>query len=74
MVAKIDAEGYYVVKAKGINQKGDEVEERPTRYIQDGVTRPIPDLPGLSAVSTRPAPDTITMEGAQGRRLACGWV
>ena len=62
MVVTIDAEGYYVVKAKGINQKGDEVVERPMRYIPDGVTRPIPDLPGLSAVSTRPAPDTITTE------------
>jgi hypothetical protein len=65
MVVELDAEGYYLQKVEGINEKGDKVVERPMRFIPDGQERPIPDLPGLSYVATRP--DTYTMT-AEARR------
>lgn len=36
--------------------------ERPQTFIPDGQPRPIPDLPGLSAVTTQPNSRTILAE------------
>ena len=62
MVVELDAEGYYLQKAEGINGKGEKVAERPQRFIPDGLLHPIPDFPGLSYIATRPDPNTMTTE------------
>ncbi len=55
----LDADGHYLMTAVGINANGDSVVERPTRFVIDGARYPIPDLPGLAFVATRPNPLTI---------------
>lgn len=62
MVVELDAEGYYLQKAEGINEKGEKVAERPQRLLPDGKEHAIPDFPGLSYVATRPDPNTMTTE------------
>jgi hypothetical protein len=62
MVFDLDAEGYYLKKAEGINEQGEKCEERPVRFIADGKEHPVPDFPGLKYISTRPDPNTITGE------------
>jgi hypothetical protein len=62
MVIERDEEGRYVIKAEGISEKGEKVTERPATLVPDGQPRPVPDLPGLTAVSTRPDPKTIHSE------------
>ena len=62
MVFDLSDEGHYVMQAEGLNQKGEKVAERPQLFIPDGRAHPIPDFPGLSAVSTRPDPYTLTGE------------
>jgi hypothetical protein len=58
----IDADGTYVMTAHGTNAKGEAVTERPQRMVPDGQPRPVPDYPGLSAVSTRPDAGTFRCE------------
>ena len=48
--------GTYLMKAQGVNQKGDPVAERPATLVPDGRPYPVPDFPGLSAITTRPDP------------------
>jgi len=62
MVFEVDAQGHILMTARGRNAKGEEVAERPTRFIPDGGEHPVPDFPGLKAVATRPDPNTITGE------------
>jgi hypothetical protein len=62
MVFELDAQGHYLMTAKGRNTKGEEVAERPMRFIPDGQEHPIPDFPGLKAVANRPDQNTITGE------------
>ena len=62
MVFDLDAEGYYLKKAEGINEQGEKCAERPVRFIADGKEHPVPDFPGLKYISTRPDPNTITGE------------
>jgi hypothetical protein len=62
MVFELNEEGHYVMKAEGLNQKGERVVERPQQFIPDGKAYPIPDFAGLSAVATRPDPYTLTGE------------
>jgi hypothetical protein len=62
MVFELDAQGHYLMKAEGRSAKGEEVTERPARFIPDGQEHPIPDFPGLKAISTRPDPNTIAAE------------
>jgi hypothetical protein len=59
MVFELDTEGHYLMKGQGINTKGERVAERPAKFILDGKEHPIP---GLTAVSTRPDPNTIQGE------------
>jgi hypothetical protein len=61
MIIELDAEGYYLQMAEGINEKGDQCRERPMRFIADGQERPIPDFPGLKYRVTQP--DVNTMIG-----------
>ena len=45
MVYELDAQGHYLLKAEGLNAKGEKVAERPTRIIPDGQEHPVPDFP-----------------------------
>ena len=62
MVVELDAEGYYLQTAEGINEKGEKAAERPMRFIPDGKPHPIPDFPGLKYVTTQPDANTMTGE------------
>ena len=62
MVMAIDAQGEYLMNAHGLNAKGEPVTERPSRLVPDGQPHPIPDLPGLSTVTTRPDANTLHTE------------
>lgn len=59
MVFEVDAAGYYVMTASGVNHHGNKVTERPQQFVTDGQPRPVPDLPELTVVSTRPDPNTL---------------
>ena len=59
---ELDADGTYVMKAEGLNSKGERVVERPQRLIPDGQPYPVPDFPGLQAVTSRPQPNAIHAE------------
>ena len=50
------------MRAEGLNAKGEKVAERPQRMIPDDRPYPVPDFPGLTAVSTRPEPRTLQTE------------
>ena len=54
-----DDQGRYLISAEGTSEKGQKVTERPQTYTPDGQPRPVPDLPGLMTVSTRPDPQTL---------------
>jgi hypothetical protein len=56
------SQGHYQLKAEALNAKGEKVTERPARLILDGKEHPVPDLPGLKAVASRPHPNTIQGE------------
>ena len=62
MCWELDADGTYVMKAEGLNSKGERVVERPQRLIPDGQPYPVPDFPGLQAVTSRPQPNAIHAE------------
>ena len=54
-----DEGGAYLMEAEGRNQKGEMCAERPQRLIPDGQPYPVPDFPGLNAVTSRPHPAVI---------------
>src|SRR5262245_27703596 len=56
---EIQTDGSYRMTAEGIDAKGRPCTERPQTLIPDGQPRPVPDFPGLTAVTTRPDPKTI---------------
>lgn len=62
MTVELDAEGYYLQKAEGLNAKGERVVERPMRFITDGTPHPVPGFPGLTYVAARPGANTMTTE------------
>lgn len=62
MVFELDAQGHYLMTARGRNAKGEEVAERPMKLIPDGNEHPVPDFPGLKSVATRPDANTMTGE------------
>ena len=57
-----DEDGAYTLLAEGVDAKGAPCAEKPQRLLPDGKPYPVPDLPGLSAVTTRPDPQTIRAE------------
>jgi hypothetical protein len=61
MVFELDGE-HYVMKAEGLTQEGEKVAERPQRFIPDGREHPVPDFPGLKAITTRPDGNTLQGE------------
>jgi len=62
MVFELEAAGNYLLTAEGTKPNGEKVAERPQRFILDGKEHPIPGLPGLTAVASRPDPNTIRAE------------
>ena len=55
------SEGYRMT-AEGTMGDGEVVKERPAMFILDGVEHDSPDMPGFSAVTTRPADNLIEVE------------
>lgn len=62
-----EAEGY-LMRAEGVCD-GNHVEEQPQRFVFDGKEHPIPGAPGVTAVSTRPEPNTIQVSARSGDRV-----
>jgi hypothetical protein len=62
MVVELDANGFYTLKAEGIDQKGEAVAEMPIRFVADGQEHPIPALPGLKYMASKPDARTMTQE------------
>ena len=62
LVFEFDAQGGYLMKAEGNKLSGEKVAERPQKFVLDGKPHPVPEFPGLIAVTTRTAPNTIEAE------------
>jgi hypothetical protein len=62
MTLELEADGHYLLRAEGLNATGEKVSERPQRMIPDDRGYPVPDFPGLTAVSTRLEPRTLQTE------------
>jgi hypothetical protein len=62
MVFEIEPGGAYILKAEGIDAKGQRCAERPARIVPDGEHHPVPDFPGLSVVARRSDPKTLRTE------------
>lgn len=62
MVLELDPEGCYLLTAEGAKPNGEKVAERPQKMIPDGKPHPIPGMPGLSAMASRPEPNTLAAE------------
>ena len=62
LVFELDAEGRYLMKAEGLDEQGRKVAERPQILIPDGKPYPVPDFPGLTAVTSRPDSHTLRAE------------
>ena len=58
----LSADGTYLLTAEGVNAKGEPCAERPQKMIPDGQPYPVPDLHGLTAITTRPDTNTIRAE------------
>jgi hypothetical protein len=56
------AGGGYRLTAWGRTEKGEPCAERPQTFIPDGKPYPVPDFPGLTSTTSRPAPRTIHAE------------
>ena len=54
--------GEYRLSAWGRNDKGEPCVERPQIFIPDGRPYSVPDMPGLTAVTTQPDPHTLRAE------------
>jgi hypothetical protein len=55
----------YVMHAEGVSE-GKHVKEHPVRFIFDGKHHPVPGFPDLVAISSRPDPNTILVQGLRG--------
>lgn len=58
----LDGDGIYVMQAEGVSAKGERVAERPQRFVADGKPHPVPDFPGLVAITSKPDAHTIRAE------------
>lgn len=59
MTFEQEAEGCFLMRAHMIKPGGEVVAERPQRFRPDGKPYPVPDLYGLTAVTTRPNSRTL---------------
>lgn len=62
MTWELEADGTYLLRAAGLDAKGQRCEEKPQRLRPDGTAYPVDDLPGLTSVTTRPNHNTIRAE------------
>ena len=62
MTWELDADGTYLLRAAGLDGKGQRCEEKPQRLRPDGAAYPVDGFPGLTSVTTRPNPNTIRAE------------
>jgi hypothetical protein len=62
MVFELSPEGHYLMKAEGVSENGQNVAERPVRFIPDGKDHPVPDFPGLIATANHTDPHTLIGE------------
>lgn len=62
MVWTLHDNGEYLMMASGTSASGARIAEQPQRFIPDGQPRPVPNLHGLSALTTRPDARTIHAE------------
>ena len=62
MTWELHADGAYTLLAEGVDAKGARCAERPQRLLPDGKPYPVPNLPGLSSVTSRPNAHTIRAE------------
>lgn len=62
VVFEPDGDGY-LMKAEGTSSSGERCQERAQRLLLDGKEHPMPDIPGLTGLSTRPTPNRIEAEG-----------
>jgi hypothetical protein len=62
IVFELGAEGDYLLTAEGAKENGERVRERPQKLIPDGQQHSIPDLPGLTTVTTRPDANVLRAE------------
>ena len=59
MVFELESMGHYVMRAEGVNGEGKKIAEKPQHFITDGQPRPVPELPELIVVATRPDGRTL---------------
>jgi hypothetical protein len=62
MVFEVESDGTYILKAEGVNGKGEKCAEKPARIVPDGQDHPLSDFPGLIVVAHRLDPHTIRSE------------
>ena len=62
MRIEIDADGWIVMTAEGVTEKGEPCVERPNRLNPDGNVYPVPDFAGLAVRTTRPDANTLQTE------------
>jgi hypothetical protein len=62
MTFEVEPDGSYLMKAEGTKEGGQKVKENPQKFFVDGQPRPIPEMPALSGVATKPDPNTIRGE------------
>ena len=61
MVFELEGD-YLIMQAQGTDGRGQPVSERPQKFLTDGQAHPLPGLPGLVAVATRPDSNTLLAE------------
>lgn len=59
MTWQLEADGGYLLQAEGVNEKGEPCVERPQKMFPDRRPYPVPQMPGLSAVTSRPDSHTL---------------
>jgi hypothetical protein len=62
MVFEAERDGVYLLKAEGVNAKGEKCAEKPARIVPDGQDHPLADFPGLISTAQRPDANTIRCE------------
>jgi hypothetical protein len=62
MTWQLEADGGYLLLAEGLDEKGEPCVERPQKMFADGKPYPVPQMPGLVAVTSRPDPHTLVAQ------------
>ena len=62
MTWELKTDGTYLMIAKGTNDKGEPVAERPQTLVPDGRPYPVPNFPGLVSITSRLDPHTLRAE------------